>query len=60
VNLYRAIQAMTGVLLWFKPNSDHNQSFPSSNFTNGYPIRSGHGDSGDNQGNSVFLRSTTV
>jgi hypothetical protein len=41
---YRPIRLTTGVLLWPKPNSRPTNGFPSHNFTNGYPVCSGHGD----------------
>jgi hypothetical protein len=41
---YRPIRSTTGVLLWSKPNSRPTNGFPSLNFTNVYPVCSGHGD----------------
>jgi hypothetical protein len=45
---YRLDHSMTGALLWLRPNSSPNKSFPSINFTNGALTRSVHGDSGHN------------
>ena len=52
-SLYRPDHSMTGVLLWQRPNSSPNESFPSTNFINGALARSVHGDSGhDGQSNT--------
>jgi hypothetical protein len=48
VSSYRPDHLMTGALLWLRPNSSPNKSFPSNNFTNGALTRSVHGDSGHN------------
>jgi hypothetical protein len=48
VSSYRLDHSMTGALLWLRPNSSPNKSFPSNNFTNGALTRSVHGDSGHN------------
>ena len=46
--------AMTGALLWLRPNSSPNKSFPSINFTNGALTRSFHGDRVINEQSNVF------
>ena len=54
VSLYRPIYSMIGVLLWQRPNSSPNESFPSTNFTNGALTRSVHGDSGHHGQSNAF------
>jgi hypothetical protein len=44
VKLYLPINSMTDVLLWQRPNSSPNESFPSTNFTNGALTCTVHGD----------------
>jgi hypothetical protein len=43
-SLHRPIYSMTGVLLWQRLNSCPNESFPSTNSTNGALTCSVHGD----------------
>jgi hypothetical protein len=54
VSLYRLIYSMTNVLLWQRLNSSPNESFPSTNFTNGALTRSVHGDSGHHGQSNAF------
>jgi hypothetical protein len=46
--------AMTGALLWLRPNSSPNKSFPSINFTNGALTRFVHGDRVINRQSNAF------
>jgi hypothetical protein len=54
VSLHLLIYSMTDVLLWQRPNSSPNESFPSTNFTNGALTRSVHGDSGHDEHSHAF------
>jgi hypothetical protein len=46
--------AKTGANLWFTPNSNPKEYFPSINFWIGALQHSAHGDSGETQRNNVF------
>jgi hypothetical protein len=53
-SLHRPIHAMTGAILWCRPNSSPNKRFPSTNFTNEVRKRSVHGDSGHDGHSNAF------
>jgi hypothetical protein len=53
-SLYRPDHATTGALLWQRPNSIPNESFPSTKFINGALTRSVRGDSGHDGQSNVF------